>query len=174
MLMGLPLLPHWLMISGLLCRGSVDMHTCTPAHLDLPVQVAQLDLPHWLMISGLLCQGSVGMHTCTPALLDLPTRMLHAGTTRSGAAHWHYRICHLEMALGYATTDLLAQRHSEALPAHRMMLGLLQPAASETSQPRARPGRDGCDGVPTGHVITVAQNLWLLGWLCRVAALHAP
>ena len=28
MLMGEPLLPHWLMIRGLLWRGSVLMHTC--------------------------------------------------------------------------------------------------------------------------------------------------
>jgi hypothetical protein len=28
MLMADPLLPHWLMISGLLWRASVSMHTC--------------------------------------------------------------------------------------------------------------------------------------------------
>ena len=36
MLMGDPLLPHWLMMSGLLCAGSVLMHTCeSPGSVSL-------------------------------------------------------------------------------------------------------------------------------------------
>ena len=74
MLTGLPLLPHWLMMSGLLCDARVRMHS-SPALLRMP-----LSRP-WICASRL---ASIVMPACR---VSLP--VLNAAISRSASACLH-------------------------------------------------------------------------------------